>query len=99
MKATYMGISMDGTPKEVSELIKLVDEQRIIKAAAPKYYPTPWWGTYPGSSGVYYTTGNTTTTGNIKVTLDSINTGDAKTWTDCGFTYNSNKINPTTTGT
>lgn len=56
MKATYQGVTMEGTPKEIDELVKLLDERTEKKAWIPyvdKTQPHPW---YPGKP--YVGTGN-----------------------------------------
>lgn len=44
MKATYNGVSMEGTPREIYELKRLMDEQVKPPGTVTKYvHYTPWY--------------------------------------------------------
>lgn len=68
MKATYNGITMEGTPKEIAELKQLLDDQwkkRINTKPPynPNPYQSPYQPFYPGTwiGTATYTVPNTST--------------------------------------
>lgn len=68
MKAEFNGVTVEGTPQEIAELIKLVGEIKAAPVYVPPYqpwpevrpYPVTWGGTAtcrPSGYQVYYSSG------------------------------------------
>lgn len=95
MKATYNGITMEGTPKEIAELKQLLDDQwkkRINTKPPYNPYQPPYQPFYPGTwigTGTY-TVPNASTVTSWNSTGDDVRirkNGTANEWIDCGWTY------------
>lgn len=68
MKATYNGVSMEGTPKEIAECKRLIDEQHAKPTNPYQPYPyQPYWMSQPWTAARYY--GDTYTTGTVTGTI------------------------------
>lgn len=101
MKATYNGVSMEGTPKEIAECKRLIDEQHTIKwntNPANPYQPYPyqpyWMNQYPYTGTGTIKAGGNSTLGYVtnvpngaKATLAGNTKVPIGTWIDNGFQY------------
>lgn len=71
MKATYKGVSMEGTPKEIHELKRLMDDTELDKSKYKtpynpytpwvKYIPGTWYGGYTMTNSILTTTNSSST--------------------------------------
>lgn len=77
MKATYNGITMEGSPKEIAELKRLLDEQYKITYTQPYTPFVPWKPSTNWTTGVTpYTYYGQTNAGVTWTTYNANNTGD-----------------------
>lgn len=78
MKATYYGVTMEGTPKEIHELMRLIEAQHKTKSwdyPNPYMKPYPWFGIYPPTTtGGYVPAMTGITSNNTTKTYYSANT-------------------------